>query len=534
MKLIKNISTIIFTALALTACEDFLEPNSKSEFVPKDATSLNELLLGEAYQRNDMSGFNIFLGLLDDDIEAAPYQKPNDGFEEEKYLASFSWQPNMYQMMEKANSGHTNMYEKYYELILGTNAVLDYLPKVTDTPEMINIVKAQAHALRGFYYFNLVNIFGQPYNINPDSLGNALGVPLKLQSGIEESEDNLKRKSVAEVYAQILKDLHTAENVYDSLPEAQQWKRNFRTSLPMVQLILSRTYLYMGKWEEAAKYAKMVMENTNFKLQDLTQIPLVDDNGNPLRNYIYYPTYDSPETIWPYGNVEDMFGWTYYGANSANPNNGNKKMHAYFKASQDLIDSFEEGDYRKMQYIIEAPLPKENEKDQNEAVRYMPMAYGKIYVGTEYFLPKNATGVFGRCLRLSEAYLNYAEAQAHMGGDSINNANETLIKLRENRINPDEGDVEGFVTTDQGKLIEFIKEERRRELCFEGHRWFDLRRWGMPEIKHVWHRKDESVEYILNEKDLMYTVPIPDEAREENPQLVQNELPSGRISHKVN
>ena len=98
-----------FAALSRTACGDFLEPNSESEFVPKDATSLNELLLGVAYQRNDMDGFNIYLGLLEDDIEAAPYQIPNEGFDGNIYLASYTWQPEMYQMMDEAGAGHTNI-----------------------------------------------------------------------------------------------------------------------------------------------------------------------------------------------------------------------------------------------------------------------------------------------------------------------------------------------------------------------------------------------------------------------------------------
>lgn len=514
MKLTKRLIIIASAALALTSCEDFLEPNSKSEFVPEDAVSLNELLLGEAYQRNDMNGFNIFLGLLEDDIEAAPYQVPNDNYDENKYLGSFTWQPDMFKRMESANSGHINMYEKYYELILGANAVIDYLPTVTDTEEMINTVKGQAYALRGFYYFNLVNIFGQPYNYNPE----APGVPLKLHSGIESDENNLKRKSVAEVYEQILIDLHTAEEAYLALPEELQWKRNYRTSLPMVQLMLSRTYLYMENWEKAAEYAKKVMDNRNFKLVDLNNIPTTgtDASGDPIRNYMYYPTYSTTETIWPYGSVEDMFGWTHYGANSTNPVN-NKKMHAYFQASQDLIDTYDEYDLRTSRYIIQAPVEIGN--------GLMKMAFGKVYVGTQYYLPKNATGVFGRSLRLSEAYLNYAEALANIGGEGVAEAASVLTEMREKRFNP-EDDFEVFIT-DQNELIEFIKEERRRELCFEGHRWFDLRRWGMPSIKHVWHTSaDESAEFVLEEKDLMYTVPIPDEALEENPQLTQNELPA--------
>ncbi len=507
MELTKRLFIIASISLTLTGCSDFLEPNSKSEFVPKDANSLNELLLGEAYQRNDLTGYNIFLGLMDDDIEAAPYQVPMEDFEEDKYLASYAWQPSMFKMMEEANAGHINMYEKYYELILGANAVLDYLPKVTDTEEMINIVKAQALALRGLYYFNLVNIFGQPYNYNPE----ALGVPLKLQSGIEASEDYLKRKTVKEVYVQILSDLHAADSIYKLLPEEHQWKPKYRTSLPMVQLMLSRTYLYMENWEKAAEYAQYVMENSNFSLMDLNNV------SSTAAEYLYYPTYNSPETIWPYGSPEDMFVWTCQSTNSQNPNDGNRKMHAYFQASQDLKDTFDEYDLRLKRYIIKAPIEG----------GYMDMAYGKILVGTEYYLPKNAVNVFGRCLRLSEAYLNYAEAQANIGGEGIKKAAETLTALREKRFDP-EDDFEVFIT-DQNELIEFIKDERRRELCFEGHRWFDLRRWGMPEITHVWNTsKTDRQVYRLKEKDLMYTVPIPDEAMQENTQLVQNELPGER------
>lgn len=516
MKLKYSIFATIAT-LSLTACGDFLEPDSESEFVPEDATSLNELLLGEAYQRNDMDGFNIYLGLLDDDVEAAPYQTPNEGFDGNLYLASYSWQPDMYKMMEEANAGHINIYERYYEVILGANAVLDYIPNVNDSDENINKVKAQAYALRGFYYFNLVNIYGQPYNVNPE----APGVPLKLNSGIEESEDYLKRKSVSEVYEQILSDLHTAESTYLSLPESEQWSDNYRTSLPMVQLMLSRTYLYMENWAKAAEYAKLVMDNKQFKLVDLNDVPLngTDEEGKPIRNYYVFPTYKSSETIWPYGNVKDMFEWTYKEANSQNSNTGSK-MHAYFQASEELLSTYVDYDLRLSRYIVQAPVGGSSE--------LMHMAFGKVYVGTSYYLPQNAVGVFGRCLRLSEAYLNYAEAKAMLGGEGLGEATNALNILREKRFDPEDFEAEEFDS--QEELVQFVRDERRRELCFEGHRWFDLRRWGMPAITHKWHDDAESTSsYRLEEGDLLYTVPLPDEALNMNSSLVQNELPGKRV-----
>ena len=495
-------SIIAVTALTLSGCGDFLEPDSKSEFVPNDATSLNELLLGEAYQRNDMEGFSIYLGLLDDDIEAAPYQRPADGFDANKYLACFTWQPDMYEMMNEAGSGHTNIYERYYEVILGANAVIDYIPEVIDTELNINNVKAQAYALRGYYYFNLVNLYGQPYNVAPDSLG----VPLKLNSGIEESNDYLARKTVREVYEQILSDLHTAEETYLAMPEAYRWDSNYRTSLPMVQLMLSRTYLYMEKWEEAAKYAQIVMENNMFKLIDLFT----------LETNVVYPSYSNPETIWTYGNISDMFEWTHAYANTIHEVT-NTRMHSYFKASQSLIESFNEYDLRLYSYIYfnETTTP----------TMYMP--YGKVNIGAASHIPTHAVGIFGRSLRLSEAYLNYAEACAMSSGGRDNDAILALNKLREKRFGPE--DFEELEFDNNEELVKFVREERRRELCFEGHRWFDLRRWGMPSFTHTWHDDaTQSSVYRLEEGDLQYTLPIPDEAIEMNASLIQNKLADKR------
>lgn len=515
MKMKKYITIILCATFVLTGCGDFLEPSSKSEFVPDDAVSLNELLLGEAYMRNDMDGFNEFINLLDDDIEAAPYQKPIAGFDGNKYLAAFSWQPDMYRMMEEAGAGIINQYECFYEVILGANAVIDYLPEVSDTEDNMNKVKAQAHALRAFYYFNLVNLYGPPYNYLPDSLG----VPLKLNSGIEESNEYLKRKTVKEVYQQILLDLHIAEEAYNALPSDLQWDKNFRASLPMVQLLLSRTYLYMENWEKAAEYAEYVMKDNRFALLDLNTVPLY--NGS-IRNYAVYSSYSSSETIWPYGSIKDMFQWTH---DYANQTTETGRMHAYFKASQSLLDCFDGADLRKSRYIIQAP-------DNKGSGKLMYMAYGKVNYDTGTFLPQNVVGQFGRCLRLSEAYLNYAEAKAMLGGANSADAVVALNELTVKRFDPE--DYEPYEYTTDEELISFVREERRRELCFEGHRWFDLRRWGMPAISHTWYDDDKNIStYHLEERDSLYTLPIPDEALELNASLIQNDLPEKRIPETV-
>ena len=114
-----------------------------------------------------------------------------------------------------------------------------------------------------------------------------------------------------------------------------------------------------------------------------------------------------------------------------------------------------------------------------------------------------------------------------IGGEGIGEATTALNTLREKRFDPEDFEEEEFDS--QEELIQFIRDERRRELCFEGHRWFDLRRWGMPSISHKWYEDAENIStYRLEEGDLLYTLPIPDEAMNMNSSLVQNELPGKR------
>ena len=532
-KLKNKIIALCLCSIALCSCEDFLDPSSTSEFVPKDANSLNELLLGEAYPRNDIDGMNIFLNLLDDDITAMPYQTPQDGFDANRFLAAYTWQPDMFKMMEEAGYSNTNMYEQYYELILGANAVIDYIDQVNDEKQNINYVLAQAYALRGFLYFKLVNIFGQPINSQPD----ALGVPLKLNSGVENTENALARRTVKEVYTQIINDLKEAERLYETLPADKQFAKDYRTSLPMVQLLLSRVHLYQENWSDAASYAHKVMTNSNFKLLDLNVVETLTEEGYPF--YKTYHAYsESSEVIWLYGSVSDMGSWVMSYAGTSNPKDNNRVMHAYFKASDDLMETYEDTDLRKERYIIKKAVCDERGIDI-----WTPMAIGKLSVNipqdngvslNNFYKPISGSGVFGRSLRLSEAYLNYAEAKAMMYqmGTDANGATEAQDALDELRVKRyAANDFKSLDITDAEELIQFVRNERRRELCFEDHRWYDLRRWGMKEIKHVWYNDANTKStFTLTQGDKGYTIPIPDEAMDLNAALKQNELPAKRVA----
>ena len=509
----------LLVCLLTVSCSDFLEPASQSDLIPRDITAMNEILLGQAYpnveENHDYFAgnyMNAMLALLDDDISYAPFAPSSHDivFSAQAFSTEmvYTWQPDMYKQIQENGSGlrWLNAWGNVYKRVLGANAVLDYVDGVDGTEQEKAGVKAQALALRAHYFFYLVNLYGVPYNYDKESPG----IVLKINSGLENK--SVPRSSVAETYDRILKDLLEAERLYLSLPLASQWKKDFRTSLPMVQLLLSRVYLYMENWNKAAEYAAKVMN-------DYAQFSLV--NLNQVAGYYNFCSMDCSEAIWVYGSLKD---YHYLIENKHISSEGFPYMMA---ASVDLVNSFKPGDLRKEKLLIEEIF-----KMSDQEAYYRP--YAKIGVGdwesiTSAYEPLH-NQEFARSYRLAEAYLNFAEAVVMMykQGDAsrLTEAYNTLNTLRINRLTPDT--YREVSESDPDKLLEFVRDERRRELCFESHRWFDLRRYGMPKIKHKYvlgYSSQGTINertYVLEEKDAGYTLPLMPSTIEDNPALVQN------------
>ena len=138
-------------------------------------------------------------------------------------------------------------------------------------------------------------------------------------------------------------------------------------------------------------------------------------------------------------------------------------------------------------------------------------------------------------MRSAEAYLNEAEAEAYLGHDE--EARRVLNLLRANRFSASSNNE---VTASGAELITSIRNERRRELALEGHRWFDLRRYMVcgvqPEshaITHEWtyyssHTSTTMIErrrFELEANDEAYTLPIPQEVLNFNTGMPNNPRP---------
>lgn len=504
----KRLLFILLILSVVSSCSDFLKPTSENEFVPTTIQDLDEMLLYETYAIT-LSSPNPFFDLMTDDAAVVRFGGTESNLLSSVRLASikaiFTWQPNIYRVFEEDHL-YESQYDSYsicYSKILGCNAVMDYIGTVEGKDEARHLLIAEALALRAFWYFHLVNIYGQPYTYNPD----ALGVPLHLQSKV--SSVSIERNTVKEVYEQVLKDLHASEKEFMALPADKQWNPNLRVSLPFVHLLMSRVYLYMEDWQNSSIYAGKVIENPQFNLIDKSAFPTAG-------TYMYFHNYTNPEVIWPYGN-SSLFS-EFMDPYMIDIAKGGKV--SFVVADESLLNLFDEKDIRKTHYFV----PDKRSSNYK--------AFGKLALQGGDNSP-DSNNKFARSLRLSEAYLNKAEAEAMMFLDGQGDEHKTeainLLKaLWRKRID----DIPSAYLDDRtaASLVKTVRNERRRELCFEDHRWFDLRRQGMPKINHKWigdHSDSQITTYELTKNDPMYTLQIPENVMVRNDKLIQN--PSGPI-----
>jgi hypothetical protein len=542
--------------LFLAACTDFLEPRSQSEFSPETADQLNELIISAMPDPSD--NINLTCGFLDivtDDVETLtkyvdPRVPATDVWYSAPYVtavyALYTWRPDYDALMRTNGHNTTGCYADVYKKLVYANTPLDYIDKVRGDNAIKDYVRAQAYTLRAFYYLHLVNMYGVPYTLDPDGPG----VPLRTTAAKENRK--MTRNTVREVYRLIIDDLHRAVTLFEGLEPSRQY-RQFRPTLPMALLLLSRACLYMGDWANAAHYAQTLIDNWShrFQIKDLNELvaagysnvhPGAATSADPAVKCTqkFYPgflSYANPDVIWLYNRPNDIAQLT--AREMSSDGSKNRRPHLYNNdtyatlthASPGLVESFDAQDLRLRTYLVRDLC---SEPDYSAAAALATgkyRAYGKLQISDagggvppeSHFLPVDDSRTYGQALRFTEAYLILAEAQAMMPGEA-HKATETLTAILEKRFAGGRGQIPAAYLS--GDPLTRVREERRRELCFEALRWFDLRRQGMPPVTHLWY--DESTIFgqppkaaTLQQHDPGYTFPMPENIRLANPDLTQ-------------
>lgn len=478
---------ILFIAATMMSCGDFLEEESQSEVIPKTTTDFSELLIGNGYP--DGSGPDLgILSMLDDDCELDMVTKNWDGSDfitgnttTVKYSAYYQWQPSMCDVDGEGENWNTTIsstfYSYFYRRIMGCNAVLDLIDEALGSQADRDRIKAEALAVRSYLYFQLVNIFGEPYNYNKSSLG----VPLKLDSDL--SDESIPRATVQEAYEDVIvPGLVEAARLLDPL---DIMRKNYRINQPAIHIILSRVYLFMERYEDAIAEANKAIAQGAY----LSNLPAEGYASMSTDRF----SYSNPEVEWLTGSQ------TYFNSVASYYRPG---MCTAFRALWDW-----DNDVRVDMFGI------------------------RLANSWDMVAKPSGSINLSQTIRGGEAYLNRMEAEALSGKTAA--ALNDLNLFRKNRIR---NYVDVNLSGDE--LLSEIRTERRKEFCFEGFRWFDLRRYGMPQITHLYRAEvgGPLLKYTLKEKDPMYTIPFPSILFEKNTALIQNESRNGaaRVGEVVN
>jgi len=445
------------------------------------------------------------------------------------YSSTLNYWPTLYSTIQKTNMFFANIGRLD---TLGNQAA-------------IKSMTAQVHFLRALCYFELLKRFG--------------GVPLITK--VYTTNDRTfteTRSSWDSTAAFILSEISAAlPGLQSAAPSGQEGVVTVGAALALKsRLLLYAASPYfnttndMSRWQAAADAARAVI--------DLNQYSLY---GSSTTYGKIFTDFFNSEVIFGrvYGNVFQDRMNTVYRDLSPNGYNG----YSAYNVLQQMVDAFQMSDGTAFDWSnpTEAANPYQNRDPRLYADiltngasfqgRTAQFWLGGLDSKLSPLSPWNASKTGYTILkmvdsnynfnvqpysaaqwivfRLSEIYLNYAEAEAELG--KTDSALAYLHKIRQRAGMPD------VVSAGGSDLIDKIRQERRVELCFEGHRFFDLRRWGIAEqgagsalgiIITPTNSQNTTFSYQVDTvqkrvwQPSFYYYPIPRSETQANPNLTQN------------
>lgn len=387
-----------------------------------------------------------------------------------------------------SDNGYGQTYwTQYYKGIAGANLSIAKIPGITmDAAEMKKVL-GEAYFLRAFYYFQLVQMFGN--------------IPLVTQPVNLQSEQLRPSAATTEqVYTQIVEDLKTAEAA--GLP----WLDNSgKVSLGAVKSLLAKVYLTMAGYplqkgaayyDLAAKKAEEVIDSKQFKL-----FTTYDDLHNPAKKnieenifMIQYKTQLIPSnwqvSIIPY----------------------NKNISAYsdetggIYATGDFVKSYEANDLRakEKQFFF---TKFTNESDRNKEVDLGGYFIYKHFDNVAQTSSANSD-LNWPVIRYADVLLMYAEASNEVSGPTAK-AYEAVNAIRTR------AQLAALTGLTKDTFREAVWTERWHELCYENITWFDMAR--LRKAYNVTTKKFDN--YVghkfsygptLTERELLFPIPTPE------------------------
>ncbi len=343
-----------------------------------------------------------------------------------------------------------------YRRILYANQVIEGIQKIKPNNGQLdawNNVRGSALFFRAFNYYQLAQLFCEVYD--EKNAKSQLGLPLRTEPDITLK---IPRSTLQQTYDLILKDLNEAEELLPIEPFIKQ-----RPSRLAVSALRARIYLQLRRYDLALAEANGALSRKS-TLLDFNTVPFDPNSFATLQPLAAV----NPEIIFDFsGSIPEI------------------QRIGLYCINQRYFDKYQEGDLRKKLFF----------KDFNNF---------KIFIGSISF---SGGPLYG--FAVDELQLIAAECEARLG--NLNKALDWINTLRKNRFEKNT-DYE-LHSRNKNEVINWILEERQRELVFRGLRWEDLRRLNKEMEYPITLEKTFNSELIkIVPNDPRYVFPIPPNA----------------------
>lgn len=477
--IIKYFTIALGAAVLTTGCKDFLEQApilSQSTDLTLSTYSGIENATGGMYSPLGSTTWYSADRIIVPEMRSGNGAKSRgDDYDSNRYFTDYEWNYSV-----DATSG---MWSYGYYVISAANNIIDAIDNNSEailasdntvTEQDLANLKAEALFMRAFSHFEVAIVFSQAYSKGRENLG----IPVVLTPD-PELDDKPARNTVGETYDQIVADLLEAERIIDPeyIPERGTDPDSW-VNINVIRAFLSRVYLYMENWAKAEEYATLVIDSGAYTMWtadqfNSTTFAASEGTGGETIFEMYGSTSNGYWGSWSdISNVASMDG-----------------SYADAQVSPDLIDTYDDPNDVRLTNLVYAP----------EGNCWTFKYEGKLNVA------QDCNNVI--IIRLSEMYLNRAEARMNLG-----NAGAALEDLNVIRSHRNAADL-------ASAGLGIVKEERRRELAYEGHYLYDLARWKDPVTReHYISTQNQNIEA----DSYRWALPISRRELEVNENLVQN------------
>ena len=474
--------------IAFSSCSDFLDLKPKNELSADDYYKTAEQIDGAvngAYSTLQEGKlyreWYIFSEIPSDNTRNALSGSVTDQDEFDKFY------------IRSTNPNLSNFWEMSYKGVNRINTILGRIDQIEMDNTLRDRYKLECKFLRGLLYFNLVRVFGD--------------VPLVLKEvSITESYSYL-REPKENIYTQIISDLTEAEG----LPASYSKDSDIgRATSGAAKALLGTVYMTLKKYNEAEGKLAEVVNSSVYSLLENTSGSLNNDGYAKVFNA---ENHNHKESIF---EVQFKKGGYNEGSNFPNnfaPENSGTNVVSVGGTwgnnvpEMDIYNAYEEGDLRR-DFSVALGY---NDNRKNGA--WVDSRYVKKYFDTPYKDGDANNNL--PIIRYADVLLMYAEALNQNGKtaqacDYLNQVRRRGFGYQTTETSPVD-----INTSNKEEFFLKVEHERRVELAFEGHRWFDLIRTNRA-IEVM-----TSKGFKLNETN--FTCPIPQKQIDINDKLTQND-----------